>query len=218
MVIVLANWVDARLIQLGPIITDGGTLIFPLTFLLSDIITEVYGYKLARRAIWCGFLFNALAVFYGLIISSLPSPAFAQYNDIFDKMLTINVRIITASTVSYIISEPLNSFILAKLKIKTAGKFMWLRFICSTFLAAGADSFIFGTLAFYGSMSTMNLLGLIFSMWGIKVFIEIVGLPLSLPLSKKLKTLEQIDIYDDATKFNVFSLDADYQTQANHFK
>lgn len=218
MVIVIANWVDARIIQIGPIITDGGTLIFPLTFLLSDIITEVYGYKHARRAIWCGFLFNSLAIFYGLIVSALPSPDFAQNNEVFDKMLSINFRIIAASTISYFISEPLNSLIMAKLKIKTAGKFMPLRFVCSTFLAAGVDSFIFGTLAFYDSMSGMNLLALILSMWAIKVFIEIVGLPISIPLSKKLKDLEQIDIYDETTKFNIFSLDVDYQTQANHFK
>lgn len=216
-VIILANWVDARLVAIGPIITDGGTLIFPLTFLISDMITEVYGYKNARRAIWCGFLFNSIAIFYCLIITGLPSPTFANNNDVFDQMLTINFRITAASTLSYIISEPLNSMIMAKLKIKTAGKFMWLRFICSTLFASGVDSFVFGILAFCYTMSFHYLLMLILSMWGIKVLIELVGLPVSVSLSNTLKRIEHLDMYDDNTKFNVFSLDADYQSQANHF-
>ncbi|MFN7096963.1 MAG: queuosine precursor transporter [Gammaproteobacteria bacterium] len=216
-VIILANWVDARLVQFGPLITDGGTLIFPLTFVISDVITEVYGYKHARRAIWCGFLFNSVTIFFGLIISSLPSPDFATNNDIFDQILAINFRITAASTLSYLISEPLNSLIMAKLKIKTAGKLMWLRFVFSTLLASGADSFIFGTLAFYGTMSSHDLLMLIFGMWFIKVLIEVAGLPISIPLSNKLKQLEQLDMYDDKTNFNLLSLDGDYQTEANHF-
>src|SRR5688572_13040806 len=77
MVLVLANWFDARLIQIFSFNTDGGTLIFPLTFLLSDLITEVYGYQQARRAIWCGFLFNIFFILYGLAITHLPSPDFA---------------------------------------------------------------------------------------------------------------------------------------------
>src|SRR5262245_18687209 len=91
MVIELTNWFDPRLINIG-LDTDAGTLIFPLTFLLSDLITEVYGYKYARRAIWCGFLFNALFIIYGQIVIHMPSPSYPTNNDMFDTLLTTNIR------------------------------------------------------------------------------------------------------------------------------
>lgn len=219
LIIVLTNWVDARLIQLGPIVTDAGTLIFPLTFLLADMITEVYGYKHARRAIWCGFLFNFLCIFYGLIVSVLPSPDFATNNEVFDNMLAVNFRIFAASAFSYLTSEPMNSLVIAKLKIKMQGRHMWLRFLTSTVLAAALDSVIFSVFAFYGTMPNHDLAILIVTMWGLKVAVEVLGLTVSLPVTNKLKRLEQLDIYDDNTKYNLFNvLDMDYNTQNNHYK
>src|SRR5260221_13755082 len=101
MVMALANWFDPRLITLFGLTTDAGTLIFPLTFLLSDLITEVYGYKQARRAIWCGFLFNAIFILYGQLVIHMPSPDYPTHNDSFDTLLAMNVRIIIASRISY---------------------------------------------------------------------------------------------------------------------
>ncbi len=217
MVIVLANWVDARLVQLGPLMTDAGTLVFPITFLLSDMITEVYGYKQARRAIWCGFFFNFVFIFYGLIISALPSPEFANTNEVFNTLLAVNFRIVVASTTTYILSEPLNAFIMAKLKIRMRGKHMWVRFVLSTFVTSGVDSAIFSTLAFLGVMPINNLIVLMVTMWLLKVLIEIIGLPISIPITKYLKRSEKLDIFDNRTKFNLFSLDADYLTNENHY-
>jgi len=218
MIIVLANWFDARLIHIFGLDTDAGTLVFPLTFLLSDLITEVYGYKQARRAIWCGFLFNAVFILYGQIVIHLPGPSYATQNALFDTILATNTRIIFASTISYFISEPTNSLIMAKLKIKMQGKNMALRFVLSTFAASGLDSIVFGTLAFYGTMNNANLIALILTMWFIKVFVEIVGLPLSIYLNNKLKKAEQLDIYDENTKFNIFSLNANYTARNNAYK
>jgi uncharacterized integral membrane protein (TIGR00697 family) len=217
MVIVLANWFDPRLIDIFGLNTDAGTLIFPLTYLLSDVITEVYGYKHARRAIWAGFLFNAVFVLYGFIVTHMPSPSYPTINPLFDKLLTFNVRIILASAISYLTSEPLNSFIMAKLKIKMHGRFMGIRFVASTIIASGTDSIIFGVIAFYGLMSNYNLTALILTMWLIKVAVEILGLPISIKIAKKLKKMELLDIYDRRTKFNIFSLDAKYVSHDNEF-
>jgi len=217
MVIVLANWFDARLVRIFGLDTDAGTLIFPLTFLLSNLITEVYGYKYARRAIWCGFLFNALFIVYGQIVIHMPSPEYAKHNAVFDTLLAVNSRIILASAVSYLCSEPLNSFVMAKLKIKTEGRCLPVRFVSSTVLAAGVDSFIFSLIAFSGTMSGHNLVVFIFTMWMIKVFIEILGLPVSVRVTNKLKKIEQLDIFDWKTKFNMFSLDVDYEEADNRF-
>ncbi len=217
MVIVLANWFDPRLINIFGLNTDAGTLIFPLTFLLADLITEVYGFKYARRAIWCGFLFNALFIVYGQIVIHMPSPAYPTNNAMFDTLLSTNARIIIASALSYLISEPLNSITLAKLKIKMKGKYLGVRFVTSTVIASGVDSVIFTVIAFYGSMTNIHLMYLILSMWFIKVLIEVLGLPLSIRLAKKLKTIERLDIYDKKTNFNIFSLDTHYTDKDNAY-
>ena len=217
-VILLANWYDIRLIHIGGIDTDAGTLIFPFTFLLSDLVTEVYGYKYARRAIWTGFLFNLVFIVYGQIVVHLPSPDFAlTASNHFDSLVSFNLRIIVASTISYFCSEPLNSYIMAKLKLKTDGKFMFFRFVISTVVASLLDSFIFGALAFAGTMSIVALVKFNTAMWIIKVVVEIFGLPLSLYLARRLKQHEQLDTYDDGTQFNLFSLDAKYNIQNNHY-
>lgn len=217
-VILLANWFDIRMIRLGSLETDAGTLIFPFTFILSDLITEVYGYKFARRAIWVGFLFNFVFIAYGQLIIHLPSPDYAlDTNNKFDSLLGFNARIIIASTISYLCAEPLNSYIMAKLKLKTAGKLMWFRFVGSTAVASCFDSFIFGVLAFYGTMPIHDLIIFNATMWLIKVTIEVLGLPLSLSLASQLKRAEGLDMYDVGTKFSLFSLEAKYSPANNRY-
>lgn len=203
MALAFANWFDPRLVKLGPLVTDAGTLIFPLTYLLSDIITEVYGYKHARRAIWVGFLFNILFLAYGQLVLNLPSPSYQTNNNMFATIMAADTRIIFASLFSYLIAEPLNSYIMARLKTLMQGKNMALRFVASTLVAAGVDSFIFGVAAFYAVMNNLNLLILILTMWLIKILTEIVLLPLSVYLTKRIKKAEQLDIYDNYTKFNL---------------
>jgi uncharacterized integral membrane protein (TIGR00697 family) len=218
MVMVLANWFDPRLIEIFSLDTDAGTLIFPFTFLLSDMITEVYGYQQARRAIWCGFLFNVIFIIYGQLVIHLPSPAYAtSNNEKFDALLSMNIRIIIASALSYLCAEPLNAFIMAKLKIRFAGHLLAMRFIASTLVASGVDSLIFGSIAFYGLMSHEKLLLFIMTMWLLKVAIEIVGLPISLWLTKQLKKEERLDIYDNNTHFTLFSLQVDYTKKQNQY-
>lgn len=218
MVIVLANWFNPRFITLFGLNTDSGTLIFPLTFMLSDLITEVYGYKQARRAIWCGFFFNVMFVIYGQIVTHMPSPDFATNNVMFDELMAVSTRVILASALSYFSAEPINSYLMAKMKVKLKGAFMGFRFVFSTLVAAGLDSFIFSFIAFYGTMEMQYILELAFTMWFIKVTIEILGLPFSIRLAKKLKNAEQLDIYDKNTRFNLLSLDDSYSDKENEFK
>lgn len=217
MTLIMANWFDARLIEFFHLTTDAGTLIFPFTFLFSDLITEVYGYKYARLAIWVALIFNLCFIGYGQLVAHLPSPAHATNNALFDQVLVINARIVIASLVSYLFSEPLNCLILAKLKIRTQGRLVSLRFFLSTLIAGGVDSFIFGALAFYGTMHNSLLLIMILTMWAIKVVIELIGLPLSVYLSNKIKQAEHIDIYDTKTNFSMFSLDTKYLKGDNRY-
>jgi uncharacterized integral membrane protein (TIGR00697 family) len=213
--ILLANWFDIRLIQIGPFMTDAGTLIFPLSFIISDTITEVYGYKEARRAIWCGFLFNLLFLGYGSLVTHLPSPEVAPYNSEFDTLMTFEWRVIIASIISYFCAEPLNAYILAKLKLRWQGRHMAARFVSSTLFASAVDTTVFTSLAFYGLMPTEALITMALTMWLIKVAIEVLGLPFSLRLARYLKKVEHRDIYDRHTQFGMWHWEANYKAEDN---
>lgn len=213
----MANWFNPRIVQVFGLDFRASTLIFPITFLLSDLITEVYGFKLARRTIWCGVIFNLFFIVYGQIVTHLPSPSYPTNNVIFDSLHATTIRIIIASIISYFCAEPLNSIIMAKLKIKFNGKYLSLRFIISTVMASGLDSLIFSILAFYDTIESEHLNRMIFVMWFVKVFVELIGLPLSIFLVKKLKNIEQLDIYDRKTNFYMFCLDTKYTLKDNEF-
>ncbi|STX51583.1 conserved hypothetical integral membrane protein [Legionella busanensis] len=213
--LLLANWFDIRLIHLFSLDTDAGTLIFPFSFLLADLITEVYGYKHTRRAIWLAFLCNLIFIIYGQLVTHLPSPSYATNNNVFDDLMTLNTRIIFASFISYWLAEPTNIYILAKLKIRFQGRYMGGRFLLSTVIASGLDSVAFGYIAFYGLISQQNLLYLIGTMCFFKVAIECMGMPFSVYLAQKLKNYEKLDVYDIDTKFTLFSLKTNYLLSNN---
>jgi uncharacterized integral membrane protein (TIGR00697 family) len=215
MVLLMANWFDARLISVFHLTTDAGTLIFPITFLLADVITEVYGFKNTRCAIWAGFFFNLLFLGYGQMVAHMPSPDFYHNNVYFDHVLTLNVRIVLASLLSYLIAEPFNAFAIAKLKVLCKGRYMALRFVGSTMVAALFDSVFFSLIAFTGSMPGSELITLITTMWLIKVVIEIIGLPFSVWLANKLKRIEQMDIYDYDTDFTLLKTSISYRQENN---
>lgn len=217
MVIVTANWFDARLVVIWGHTLSPGTLIFPLTYLVADMITEVYGYKNARRAIWVAFIFNIIFLAYGQFLTYLPSPSFAATNIAFDELLKVNFTIVLASFISYIISETTNSYIVAKTKVKFAGQFLGLRFVMSMIIASGLDSIIFATIAYFGDMSFSALISMASLIWFTKLIIAAIGLPISVRLAKKLKQIEQSDIYDTDTNFNILSLDATYSSNDNYF-
>ena len=217
MVIAISNWFDSRLVLLFGLPISPGALSFPLTFLISDIITEVYGYKNARKAIWAAFLFNVLFIAYGQMIIHMPSPSFSTLNEAYSQILSLNTRIVVASFLSYLISEPINAYLVAKLKLVLKGQFMGFRFITSTLVASGIDSVFFGMIAFYGVFSHEHLFSLIINIWLVKSAVEIIGLPISTRVCKYIKNKEQMDIYDDNTRFTPFSMDTKYSRTSNKF-
>ncbi len=212
MMLVMANWFDPRLVSLFGLNTDAGTLAFPVSFLLADVITEVYGYKFARLAIWLGFFWNMVFLIYGAFITHLPHPAYLQGPQVFDRLFTADVRIIVASLCSYFCAEPLNAYLLARLKIWMQGRKMAVRFVASTLCASAVDSAIFTVIAFSGVIPSNQLLIFMMTMWGIKVMVEIIGLSLSIPLAIRLKKIEQVDRFDVGTDFTLLSLDLSYQS------
>lgn len=218
LLIVMSNWFDARLIDLLGIATTSGTLIYPLTLVINNIITEVYGYKFARKCIYFGFIFNLIMIGYGYLIIHIPAPNFAlQDARMFNHIFSISALVTIASFISYWISEPLNSFINARLKIASKGKYMALRFFTSTLFSTFFDSFVFVFIAFFSLYSFSNLIDIVLSMWFIKVIVEGCSLIISVPLAYKLKKVEKLDRFDIGTKFSIFSLESKYSAQTNAY-
>lgn len=217
MVLAMSNWYDSRIILIFGMSITPGALIYPITFLLSNMITEVYGFKNARLAILTALLFNLIFIIYGQIIMALPTQSGAGDLSSFDSFLSVNLRIIAACFISCLISEPLDAFIVSKLKIALNGGFIGIRFILSTLISGIFDSISFILIAFYNIMPNNEIIGLILHIWMIKTVVELLGLPITIRLTNKLKQIEKLDIYDTDTKFNIFNLDINYTESNNKF-
>lgn len=215
MIYSMCNWYDARLVMVFGLSISPGSILFPITFLVSDVITEVYGFKHARIAIWSALLFNIIFVLFGQVILHMPSPTFAKENDAFNQVLQLDTWVILASFVSYIASEPINSILISKMKIYFNGKHMGIRFVLSTCIASFFDSFIFVIIAFSSFYSLSNVLNIGLNIWLIKLVIEIIGLPISIKVARIIKNKENIDIYDISTSYTLFSLDNTYSSENN---
>lgn len=199
--LLISNLSATKLIAFGPIITDGGAVLFPLIYILNDVLTEVYGYKYARRAIWTGFAVMLLAVFSFTIVRYMP-PA-ASYTDqaAFEAVLGFFPRIVLASLTAYLFGSFMNAFVLAKLKVRTSGDKLWLRLIGSTVVGEFFDTIIFALIAFGGILSPIDMLIFIAIGWGFKTLVEVVMLPITYRVVAWLKKKEGVDTYDRKTDF-----------------
>jgi uncharacterized integral membrane protein (TIGR00697 family) len=204
--LLISNVIAVKTIQFGSVVLQAADLIFPITYILGDVLTEVYGYKRARKAIWIGFscsLFAVMAITLGQYL-----PAQGDWHDqaAYDAILGSQWRIVAASFTAYLFGEFMNSYVLAKMKIWTNGKYLWTRTIGSTIVGQAFDTSIFLTLAFYGVMPTEVLISLIGFQWLFKVCYETAATPLTYLVVNYLKRHEGIDVYDRETKFSPFAL------------
>ena len=195
----------------GPLFLPAAVIIFPLSYVFGDVLTEVYGYARARQVIWMGFGCNLLAVaaiWMGGLLPAAPfwnagvydSPDAAQ--QAYDSILGFTPRLLAASFTAYLFGEFLNSFVLAKLKIATAGKWLWMRTISSTVAGQLVDSGLFITIAFAGALPLPALGQLIVTQWLFKSAYEILATPLTYIVVNFLKRVEKQDPYDRETNFN----------------
>jgi uncharacterized integral membrane protein (TIGR00697 family) len=188
----------------GPIpdfFLPAAVVVFPVSYIFGDILTEVYGYSAARRVIWSAFLANALAV--GAIVAAqhVPSAPFWKDQAAYDAILGQTWRILAASFTAFLVGEFANSMVLAKMKVATDGRFLWSRTIGSTLVGEGLDSLIFITIAFAGREG-VDLWPLIWKQWLFKVGFEVVATPLTYAVVIALKRAEGIDVYDRTTDLN----------------
>ena len=206
LVLLVSNVVSAKILKLGPFTFDGGTILFPLAYILGDVFTEVYGYKKMRRVIWLGFLANILMAAIFIIVSKLPAAEGWNNQKAYEAILGWVPRIVIASIIAYWVGEFVNSFILAKMKIFTKGRFLWMRTIGSTLVAEFLDSLIFCVIAFLGKVPSALLFKIIISNYIFKVLIEIIFTPITYWVANFLKKKEKIDTFDFQTNFSPFKI------------
>jgi uncharacterized integral membrane protein (TIGR00697 family) len=197
--------VDLPVIGLWPF--GAGVMFFPLSYVIGDMLTEVYGYARARRVIWTGFAALAFMAFMAWVVVALPpAPGWtgqAAYEEVFGN----SWRIVIASMLAFWVGEFANSAVLAKLKLKDNGRRMGMRFVASTFVGQGLDSLIFYPVAFYGldGWPTDALVQTVVSQWAIKTGWEILLLPVTIAIVTWLKRREGVDVYDRGTDFSPFA-------------
>ncbi len=200
--LITANITAVKLIDLFGFVLPAGIIIFPLSYITGDVLTEVYGYSRARKVIWLGFFCNFIAVVAIWIGQILPAASFWDGQEAYTRILGFTPRIRASSFLAYLVGEFTNSFVLAKLKISTRGRWLWLRTISSTLVGQGLDSLIFITLAFVGTISPSALLLAIVTQWLAKSIYEAAATPLTYAVVNFLKRKEKMDYYDHDTRFN----------------
>jgi uncharacterized integral membrane protein (TIGR00697 family) len=193
---------------LGTLTFGAGVLFFPISYVFGDVLTEVYGYARSRRVIWAGFAGLAFASFMSWVVVSLPPAPFWKNQEAYEVAFGSTWRIAAASMIAYFAGEFVNSFVLAKMKIATAGRWLWTRTIGSTILGEGVDSLIFYPLAFYGTgiIPDDKLPLVMTAQFVTKVAVEVVFTPVTYGVVGWLKRAEHEDYYDRDTRFTPFSL------------
>ena len=205
----------AKVVQLdlpffGPTDFGAGNLFFPLSYIFGDILTEVYGYALARRVIWSGFAAMLFATVMTWVVLAMPASPDASFNAQLQPALETcfggGWRIALGSIVAFCVGDFLNSYVLAKMKVRMGGKYPWARFIGSTFVGQGVDSLVFYPIAFLGLWSVDKVLAVMLANWILKVLVEAAMTPVTTVVCAKLKQAEGVDTYDTDTDFTPFSL------------
>lgn len=204
-VLLISNVASSKIVDLRWFTFDGGTLLFPLSYIFGDILTEVYGYKKSRQAIWLGFFVALVMSLVFIIVGKLPAAPGWENQDAYDKILGLTPRIVVASLAAYFCGSFLNSFVLAKMKIMTKGRWLWTRTIGSTVVGELIDSVIFVLVAFAGILPWPLVMTLIVSNYIFKTLVEILFTPLTYKAVGFLKKNEQADVYDYGTRFSPFS-------------
>lgn len=209
-VLLISNLLGPKPTQLGPFIFSGAQLLFPITYIFSDIFTEVYGYGGSRRAIWIAFLANVLMGFFALFMVWLPSaPDWPRENQqAFEIVFGNTARAIVASLAAFWLGEFANSFIMARMKVRTAGRWLWARTLGSTVVGQAVDSLVvtFGLFAF--TLPVKTILVMAASGYVFKVLYEALATPLTYAIVGFLKRSEGVDVYDEGTDFSPFVKDS----------
>lgn len=207
--LLVANIIAVKPVQISGLVFPAAVVIFPLAYIFGDVLTEVYGYARARQTIWIGFVCNLIAVLAIYLGGLLPAAGFWPNQSAYDTILGFAPRLLAASFIAYLVGEFLNSIVLAKLKVLTSGKYLWVRTIGSTLIGELADSIVFITAAFAGVWPSDQIVTGIITQWLLKSGYEVIATPVTYAAVNFLKRAENSDVYDRDTNFTPFKFEAE---------
>ena len=205
--LLISNIIAGKLVQIYGMVLPAAVILFPLTYVFGDILTEVYGFRQARLVIWIGFIANLLMAAVFILTIALPHPEFWNDQSAFHTVLGFTPRLVAASLVAYWAGEFSNSIVLSKMKILTRGRWLWFRTIGSTVVGEGLDTLLFITIAFAGMLPAVVLFEMMLAQYVWKVGYEIAVTPLTYQVVGWLKGREGLDTYDQGIDYNPFRLE-----------
>lgn len=201
--LIVSNIVSIKIVGFGPIVFDAGTILFPLAYILGDVITEVYGFKRMRRILTLGISTLLITSLTFWVVGAMPAIAEWGNQDAYDATLGVVWRIVVASITAIFVGELLNAYVLAKLKIRFQGKHLWGRIVGSSVVGNAADTLIFSTIAFAGTVNLESFISLVLTVYLIKMVIEIVISPVTMYVIKRVKKAETSDSYEEPALLKV---------------
>ena len=204
--LITANIIAVKLVSVAGMLLPAAVIIFPVSYIVGDVITEVYGYRQARRVIWLGFACNFLTVAAVWLAGLLPAAGFWDGQPAFERILGQVPRIVAASLIAYLVGEFANAYVLARMKVATGGRWLWTRTIGSTIIGQGLDSAVFLTIAFAGVLPAGALATAVLTQWLVKVAYEALATPVTYITVSHLKRREGRDAYDRDISFNPLTL------------
>ena len=205
--ILASNILIVKQIELFGLTLPAAIVVFPLSYIFGDVLTEVYGYSQARRVIWLGFFCNLLLIISIWLVGILPSAPVFDAQAAYERILGSTPRFLIASFTAYLAGEFVNSYVMARMKILTKGKWLWTRTIASTIGGEAVDTAIVLFVSFWGVLPPEIILSMIFWHWLLKTCYEVLATPLTYILVGYLKKVEKLDAYDYGTNFNPLRAD-----------
>lgn len=204
--LLVSNIAAVKLFKLGPMVLSAGIIVFPLSYIAGDILTEVYGYRRTRRIIWMGLFANIFMVVVLTVATALPPAPNWHFQKQFALIHGVVPRIVVGSIIGYWAGEMLNSFIMSKMKIWTKGRYLGFRTIGSTLAGQGVDTVLFVSISYAGILPTNILVSAIISAWLFKCCYEALVTPVTYLVVSRLKQLEGVDQFDIDDKHNPFGI------------
>lgn len=206
--LITANTVAVKVLNIGFFTADAGILTFPIAYIVGDVLTEVYGYAAARRVIWLGFICNAIAVGVFQLAMIMPAESTWDGGPAYERIFGSTPRLLLASMCAYLVGSFVNAYVLARMKVLTQGRWLWMRTIGSTIVGEGLDTFVFVLIAFAGLFSGQVLWEMMYTNWLFKTGYEVACTPITYKVVNTLKRREQVDVYDTSTDFNPLTMGA----------
>ncbi len=204
-VLLISNVASTKFLRLGPLSFDGGTLLFPISYIFGDVLTEVYGYARGRRVIHVGFAANLLMALVFALVGALPAAEGWENQEAYKAILGATPRIVAGSLIAYFAGSFANSWIMARMKVITQGRWLWMRTVASTLVGEGVDTFLFVAIAFYGLWPDALLWSVAVSNYLFKCGLEAIMTPVTYRIVRGLKHAEREDYYDRGTNFSPFA-------------